>query len=1038
MRLKQIALENFRCFRLANIDLSADIVAIYGRNGVGKTAIFDAIQFALLGSIGRFTDEPTPPDYLLHVFSDDKAVIRIDFKGDTDSWVKLTIDRMSNFNTYMESSGGWRNHNELLYEFLINKDYSPPRKEISTAAELFRATVLLSQDSIRHFVEGDVAERSRILSYLAGSGYSQRCLDKVKVVMKDVRKREKAAQFELNEAKTNAMELKARVAEQNARIAAIREKIGNDAISYDTALSALESAGISVSNIVIPQTAEESEAFSAAISGTCKERILMLDDRNKLLAQLEAMSQQHPDRLNRRRELHDMVEKARKDLTELLKKENDAAENIKDLDNRLSKLKLKTSEKSKYFQALKTLQELQHRQTELMKDRNSTLDKIAHTHSRLDPIKVDLEEHQAEWDLAKKDKASYLTEAEKASSHLEKLKELRASLPDYAVARGQVRQLESLISELGKKRSTLEEKIAELRNQHLKLNEKIGKLDLHIAGMKASSREATNLITRLRQYATGSKCPLCGHIHPSAKALEDAIIAQNEDIPTAFQEAGKELQNLSDKLAILNANIDGFGKELSQVNNDLFKAKNDREKSVSYIYKIENNAAVLDTPLADGDVEAAINKIQAFLSDLQTRLRPCEERFNKADNQLKDAMDKIRSLEEVLAKETEVYKENQHKLDSTELQLVELGLSNESGLPEDQLLQIIDATRTQLSDLEMQKTTQETAMAEAQNERYSSRTERLNVESNMKEWEQTIGRLTAEIEDFYSKCKALTLPMDASADVITKAITLLSEDKERLYAAKQTIERYEWSLKVSTIEREQKELQRQTEDAEQSVKKRKEQVAELREAFKEAESWISPLSESVNRTVEKKIAVHQPEIVRLFKAMIPCPYLFDNVTMKREEDGLRLGLQYRGQEQNSGEPRFFLSSAQANVLALSIFLSLGGKKQWSQLDTVLLDDPVQHLDDLDAVAFLDNLRALALGRFVPKKQVIVSTCDKNMYLLMIRKFLLLKEAGISFTGISLLDKGTDGPEIIYDVGGPLETDEKVWGQALTTLTGDTG
>jgi ATPase involved in DNA repair len=96
MRLKQIALENFRCFRLANIDLSADIVAIYGRNGVGKTAIFDAIQFALLGSIGRFADEPTPPDYLPHVFSDDKAVVHIDFKDDTDSWVKLTIDRMSN------------------------------------------------------------------------------------------------------------------------------------------------------------------------------------------------------------------------------------------------------------------------------------------------------------------------------------------------------------------------------------------------------------------------------------------------------------------------------------------------------------------------------------------------------------------------------------------------------------------------------------------------------------------------------------------------------------------------------------------------------------------------------------------------------------------------------------------------------------------------------------------------------------------------------------------------------------------------------
>jgi hypothetical protein len=141
------------------------------------------------------------------------------------------------------------------------------------------------------------------------------------------------------------------------------------------------------------------------------------------------------------------------------------------------------------------------------------------------------------------------------------------------------------------------------------------------------------------------------------------------------------------------------------------------------------------------------------------------------------------------------------------------------------------------------------------------------------------------------------------------------------------------------------------------------------------------------------------------------------VTLKREETGIRLGLRYRGQEKDAGEPRFFLSSAQANVLALSIFLSLSGKQNWSKLETILLDDPVQHLDDLDAVAFLDNLRTMALGGFGPKKQIIVSTCDKNLYLLMIRKFRLLEANGLQFTGISMIDKGSGGPEIIYDIKG---------------------
>src|SRR6185295_1071029 len=102
------------------------------------------------------------------------------------------------------------------------------------------------------------------------------------------------------------------------------------------------------------------------------------------------------------------------------------------------------------------------------------------------------------------------------------------------------------------------------------------------------------------------------------------------------------------------------------------------------------------------------------------------------------------------------------------------------------------------------------------------------------------------------------------------------------------------------------------------------------------------------------------------------PYAFDRVVMKSDDVGVDLGLRYRNATGEVGEPRFFLSSAQGNVLGLSIFLSLASQQRWSPLEVILMDDPVQHLDDLDAVAFLDNLRAIALGNLGRKSQIVVS------------------------------------------------------------------
>ena len=70
------------------------------------------------------------------------------------------------------------------------------------------------------------------------------------------------------------------------------------------------------------------------------------------------------------------------------------------------------------------------------------------------------------------------------------------------------------------------------------------------------------------------------------------------------------------------------------------------------------------------------------------------------------------------------------------------------------------------------------------------------------------------------------------------------------------------------------------------------------------------------------------------------------------------------------------SQAQLNILALSTFIGIGLTQQYSSLDQLFLDDPIQSMDDVNVLAFIDVLRAV-LNSESNKKRFIISTHDDN-------------------------------------------------------------
>jgi DNA repair exonuclease SbcCD ATPase subunit len=163
--------ENFRGFRRpVHFDLSATAVLVHGPNGTGKTSFFDAIQWLLLGDIGRLKDlrVRTTEEYIVNAYSAGMParvsadlvlagrLVRIEREGDR-SGSSLVIE--------VEGEGVRQGKDaEDRLGDLLNPGAAMSLKEC-----LFSAG-LLQQDDLRYVLQSPPTERFDQLSHLLGLG----------------------------------------------------------------------------------------------------------------------------------------------------------------------------------------------------------------------------------------------------------------------------------------------------------------------------------------------------------------------------------------------------------------------------------------------------------------------------------------------------------------------------------------------------------------------------------------------------------------------------------------------------------------------------------------------------------------------------------------------------------------------------------------------------------------------------------------------------------------------------------------------------
>jgi energy-coupling factor transporter ATP-binding protein EcfA2 len=93
---------------------------------------------------------------------------------------------------------------------------------------------------------------------------------------------------------------------------------------------------------------------------------------------------------------------------------------------------------------------------------------------------------------------------------------------------------------------------------------------------------------------------------------------------------------------------------------------------------------------------------------------------------------------------------------------------------------------------------------------------------------------------------------------------------------------------------------------------------------------------------------------------------------------------------NTDLPATVLSSSQLNGFAVSTFLALNLGVARVPLETVMLDDPLQSLDDVNLLGLVDLMR-----RLTDRRQVVVTTHDSRYGDLLERKLRHFKVSGLS-------------------------------------------
>jgi chromosome segregation protein len=217
-------------------------------------------------------------------------------------------------------------------------------------------------------------------------------------------------------------------------------------------------------------------------------------------------------------------------------------------------------------------------------------------------------------------------------------------------------------------------------------------------------------------------------------------------------------------------------------------------------------------------------------------------------------------------------------------------------------------------------------------------------------------------------------------------------ERNRLIDLERAILTLDASLSVQQIEN----VEEQVRDLRADVDRASDATARAQRAAAQAKTLERGVRRVAGEIIDERLALISPLLNELYQRLRP------HVEWRSIKYGIRgdvrrlLSLRVG----NNLNPQFVFSSGQRRAAGLAFLLSVHLARSWCRWNTLILDDPVQHIDDYRALNLVEILSALRLS----DRQIVCAVEDRSLAELLCRRLATAESAG---RRIDLQLQGTD-------------------------------